>query len=298
MRRNILLVGELVSGFWCSALLSRAVHAPTPGGPTPGVTARGTATCPATGDHRPFLPVQRRRAAALPGGRAAGRTPGVRPRLDHAGLDLDAADRTHFPATTTSSPSTRAARATSSVAAGGYEPVRRGQDIAELIDAARAAAGGAGRLVAGRAGHAGLYPRRAATAGSPAWCWSTIRWARNRRRSPSAAPPRARRRPPLPRDVDDAQLRARHVPPAAAAGLSGPADRGRPAHAARPPAARCWPIRCRAPTGRRRSMPRDVPVLYVVRPRWAAQGGEPRCATARTPRCDVFTRCRPRAVRR
>jgi pimeloyl-ACP methyl ester carboxylesterase len=82
----------------------------------------------------------------------------------------------------------------SEVAPSGYEPVRRGQDIAELIE------------------HLGPQPvllvgwpmsTTPATAGSPGWCWSTTRWARTRR-------PRLRRTFAMPRPAARAGCRARN----------------------------------------------------------------------------------------
>ena len=177
------------------------------------------------------VPDQRRRAPALPGGRP-GRRPHhrVRARLDHAGLDLAAADRGLRAGTTTSSPSIRAARATVRRAGHRLRPApAAADDIAELI----AHIGPAPVLLVGWSlgvldtlayVHA---PRRRAD--SPAWCWWTIRSARSRRPCPPASrrtPARRCRAPVMMRHFVQGMFRH-----AARPGLSRPADRRHAAHA-------------------------------------------------------------------
>ncbi len=70
---------------------------------------------------------------------------------------------------------------------------------------------------------------RAATPASPVWCWSTIRWARNRRRRRRAASQPPRKTGPA-RDRNG-PVRAQHVPSAAERGLSGAVG---PGHACDP----------------------------------------------------------------
>ncbi len=151
--------------------------------------------------------------------------------------------------------------------ASGYEPRRRGQDIAELIanlepvpvllvgwslgvlDTLAYVRTHGDQKVAGLVlvdNSVGEEPRAAA--------------ASHRTVQAGAA---ARHR--------DAPLRARHVPSPAERGLSRPADRGDAAHARSGEPGACWPIRCRAPTGATRCIPPSKPVLYVVRPGWLSE---------------------------
>ena len=164
MRRNILLVASWLIGLWClacqSCRLCRNSWRPNLGGPTRGIAARGATAYPAAGDHRPFLPVQRRRPAALPGGGTARRPhPGLCPRLDHAGVDLDAADPGVLPPLprggVRSARAGRFRRSRQRLRAGAPRPGRRRTDRAS-----GRAEGGGDRLVAGRARHAGVDPRR------------------------------------------------------------------------------------------------------------------------------------------
>ena len=118
----------------------------------------------------------------------------------------------------------------SDVPATGYDQDRRGQDIADLIAAARHPPRRARRLVARR-------PRRLAYVhqngdrqpGRP----GADRQLRRRGPAPPSRPPARAGGPRVDREVRDAELRPRHVPQQPRRGLPGPPDRHRTAHAAR-----------------------------------------------------------------
>ena len=85
-------------------------------------------------DARQILHHQRRRAPALSGGRAANRSHHrLCARLDHAGVDLAAADLRRLRGAITSWHSIRAVRATRTRLPQAMSQRRRSQDIAELI---------------------------------------------------------------------------------------------------------------------------------------------------------------------
>ena len=163
--------------------------------------------------------------------------------------------------------STRAARATRTRPPSGYEPGRRGQDIAELI--------------------ANLTPVPVLLVGWSLGVLDTLAYVRahgdekvaglvlvdNSVGEEPPPPPRAAAPPRAGAAARHrhAPLRPRHVPPPAERELSGPAHRGDAAHARTGEPRTAGLSRCRAPTGATRCIPPRRPVLYVVRPGWLSE---------------------------